>query len=54
MIDIYGGHLTLREIVDEIKYQIFARKPKRIVVDMRLRKKKYHTRIFLGEDDFKN
>ena len=54
MIDICGGNFTLREIIDEVTYQVQTRKPKRIIVDMRLWKKKYYTRIFLGKDDFKN
>ena len=58
--DICGGKMTLNEVMTTLAMQMVHRKPKRIIIDIRLREdfenkemNGYHTKIWVSSKDFK-
>ncbi len=57
--DVSAGKMTLNEIMTDLAMQMVHRKPKRIIIDIKLREdfknemNGYHTKIWISNKDFK-
>jgi hypothetical protein len=51
MVDVCGGKMKIGEVIQEI-YNYMLKSPKRLVVDIKRRKKGYYTKIYIPQSDF--
>lgn len=51
-VDVCGGKMTLKEVVTEVDFHMRHRAPTRIIVDIKLQKDGYHTKLWMSEADF--
>jgi hypothetical protein len=51
--DVVAGKMTLREISNEVAFQMLHRSPKRLIIDIQRRKNGIYTKIWISNKDFK-
>ena len=51
MVDVCGGKMKVGEVIQEIVHYMF-KSPKRLVVDIQLKKDGYRTTIYITQEDF--
>lgn len=52
MVDVCGGKMNIRQINEEIRFVMLAKKPKRLIVDIQRVWDGYHTTIYVDEESF--
>lgn len=53
MIDVCGGKMSLKEVNSEIRFYMYHKTPKRLIVDIQLKDDGYHATFWMSKKDFR-